>query len=181
MISVKNSFKQMGYFLVDPNLYRLNFLQSTGFGTIDDGGQGRPLNEIKLAIIWLPKDGYLTTFSYGFILINLILGIMRASFQNLAPSKLKWHIFNHGENYWTKNDDLEFNNRRVFTLDYPQKSYPKGWMWTEFLPWAYSFETGGWLYFELAKDVDGNPVMNYYDYETDSWDLYGPSLTSLIK
>ena len=53
-----------------------------------------------------------------------------------------------------------------------QKSYPKGWMWTEFLPWAYSFETGGWLYFELAKDVDGNPVMNYYDYMKRTLGIY---------
>ena len=57
-----------------------------------------------------------------------------------------------------------------------KKSYPQGWMWTEYYPWAYSHETGGWLYFELAKDTDGKPVMNYYDHNTKAWDLYGPSL-----
>ena len=57
-----------------------------------------------------------------------------------------------------------------------KKSYPQGWMWTEYYPWAYSYETGGWLYFELAKDSAGKPVMNYYDHNTKAWDLYGPSL-----
>jgi hypothetical protein len=57
-----------------------------------------------------------------------------------------------------------------------KKSYPQGWMWTEYYPWAYSHETGGWLYFELAKDSDGKEVMNYYDHNTKAWDLYGPSL-----
>jgi len=56
-----------------------------------------------------------------------------------------------------------------------RKSYPTGWMWTDYYPWAYSHEKGGWLYFELAKDSDGNPVMNYYDHNSGSWDLYGPS------
>ena len=55
----------------------------------------------------------------------------------------------------------------------------KGWMWTDYYPWAYSHETGGWLYFELAKDSDGTPVMNYYDHNSGSWDLYGHPLTSL--
>jgi hypothetical protein len=57
-----------------------------------------------------------------------------------------------------------------------KKSYPQGWMWTDYYPWAYSHETGTWLYFELAKDSDGTPVMNYYDHNSGSWDLYGPSL-----
>ena len=72
--------------------------------------------------------------------------------------------------------DLDFSvfvqNVRIFR----KKSYPKGWMWTDYYPWAYSHETGGWLYFELAKDSDGTPVMNYYDHNSGSWDLYGPSL-----
>jgi hypothetical protein len=67
---------------------------------------------------------------------------------------------------------LNADNVRVLR----KKSYPQGWMWTEYYPWAYSYETGGWLYFELAKDSAGNPVMNYYDHNSGSWDLYGPSL-----
>ena len=86
----------------------------------------------------------------------------------------------HDEDYWTIgafNDNGSSystfaDNVRVLR----KKSYPQGWMWTEYYPWAYSHETGGWLYFELAKDTDGNPVMNYYDHKTGSWDLYGPSL-----
>ena len=62
-----------------------------------------------------------------------------------------------------------------------KKSYPQGWMWTDYYPWAYSHETGGWLYFELAKDTDGKPVMNYYDHKTGSWDLYGPSLIQFYE
>jgi hypothetical protein len=62
-----------------------------------------------------------------------------------------------------------------------KKSHPQGWMWTDHYPWAYSYETGGWLYFELAKDLDGNPVMNYYDHNSGTWDLYGPSLLGSLK
>jgi hypothetical protein len=85
----------------------------------------------------------------------------------------------HDEDYWTIG---AFNDAGLAYTTYAdnvrvlrKKTYPKGWMWTEYYPWAYSYETGGWLYFELAKDTDGNAVMNYYDHSTGSWDLYGPS------
>jgi len=86
----------------------------------------------------------------------------------------------HDEDYWSigafNDDGLPYatiaDNVRVLR----KKSYPQGWMWTDYYPWAYSHETGGWLYFELAKDSDGTPVMNYYDHNSGSWDLYGPSL-----
>lgn len=86
----------------------------------------------------------------------------------------------HDDDYWTIgafNDNGSpystfADNVRVLR----KKSYPQGWMWTDYYPWAYSHETGGWLYFELAKDSDGNPAMNYYDHNSGSWDFYGPSL-----
>jgi hypothetical protein len=86
----------------------------------------------------------------------------------------------HDEDYWSigafNDDGLPYatiaDNVRVLR----KKSYPRGWMWTDYYPWAYSHETGGWLYFELAKDSDGTPVMNYYDHNSGSWDLYGPAL-----
>lgn len=87
--------------------------------------------------------------------------------------------------YWTigafNDDGLPYttiaDNVRVLR----KKNYPQGWMWTDYFPWVYSHETGGWLYFELAKDTDGNPVMNYYDHKTGSWDLYGPSLIQFYE
>ena len=173
-VYLKNSFSEALLF-VDPNLYRLNF-QSTGFGTISEGGETTFKVSHNLATKgWIFNDFFPWIYSN-----KLDSWYYEGLFLELSSKQTEMAHFQSWRNSWTKNDDLEFTNRRVFTLD-PQKSYPKGWMWTEFLPWAYSFETGGWLYFELAKDVDGNPVMNYYDYETDSWDLYGPSLTSLIK
>jgi hypothetical protein len=91
----------------------------------------------------------------------------------------------HNADYWTigafNDDGLPYttiaDNVRVLR----KKNYPQGWMWTDYYPWVYSHETGGWLYFELAKDTDGNPVMNYYDHKTGSWDLYGPSLIQLSE
>ena len=72
--------------------------------------------------------------------------------------------------------NLDFSAYLRNVRELRKKSYPQGWMWTDYYPWAYSHETGGWLYFELAKDSDGNPVMNYYDHNSGTWDLYGPSL-----
>jgi len=91
----------------------------------------------------------------------------------------------HDEDYWTIG---AFNDAGLAYTTYAdnvrvlrKKTYPKGWMWTEYYPWAYSYETGGWLYFELAKDTDGNPVLNYYDHSTGSWDLYGPSINQFAE
>ena len=52
-----------------------------------------------------------------------------------------------------QNEDFSayLRNVRVFR----KKSYPQGWMWTDYYPWAYSHETGNWIYFELAKDSLG--------------------------
>ena len=44
----------------------------------------------------------------------------------------------------------------------------------DYYPWAYSAETGNWLYFQLAKDVDGLPGMIFWDESTNAWDLYQP-------
>ena len=78
--------------------------------------------------------------------------------------------------------DLNYTDQRIFetpSLEFPQKSYPKGWMWTEFYPWAYSYETGDWIYFELGKDAQGQAVMNYWDRQTNQWDIYEPALAPL--
>ena len=66
--------------------------------------------------------------------------------------------------------ELTADNVRVLR----KKTYPKGWMWMDYYPWAYSAETGNWLYFKLAKDVDGLPGMIFWDESTNAWDLYQP-------
>jgi hypothetical protein len=58
-----------------------------------------------------------------------------------------------------------------------KKSYPQGWMWMDYYPWAYSHESDSWLYFQLAKDVDGQPGMIYWDTATKDWDIYYPALS----
>ena len=58
-----------------------------------------------------------------------------------------------------------------------KKSYPQGWMWMDYYPWAYSYESNSWLYFQLAKDADGQPGMIYWDTATKDWDIYHPSLS----
>jgi hypothetical protein len=91
----------------------------------------------------------------------------------------------HDEDYWSigafNDDGLPYSTIADNVRVLRKKSHPQGWMWTDYYPWAYSYETGGWLYFELAKDSDGNPVMNYYDHNSGSWDLYGPSLLGSLK
>ena len=87
------------------------------------------------------------------------------------PNWYGFYAFNDQDPDW-KEYKTYVDNVRVLR----KKSHPQGWMWTEYYPWAYSHETGGWLYFELAKDSAGKPVMNYYDHNTKAWDLYGPSL-----
>ncbi|MDC3282594.1 LamG domain-containing protein, partial [Opitutales bacterium] len=49
--------------------------------------------------------------------------------------------------------ELTVDNVRVLR----KKSYPQGWMWMDYYPWAYSYESNSWLYFQLAKDMDGQP------------------------
>ena len=70
--------------------------------------------------------------------------------------------------------DLTVDNVRVLR----KKSYPQGWMWMDYYPWAYSQESNSWLYFQLAKDADGQPGMIYWDTATKDWDIYYPSLSA---
>jgi hypothetical protein len=58
-----------------------------------------------------------------------------------------------------------------------KKSYPQGWMWMDYYPWAYSHESNSWLYFQLAKDTDGQPAMIYWDTAKEDWDIYYPALS----
>ena len=171
---LKNSYNEALLF-VDPNLYRLDF-HSINSGMISEGGEGT----FQISHNTATKGWVFNSFFPWVYSNKLGSWYYQGLFSEHNSNKTEMAYFQSWRNSWTKNDDLEFNNRRVFALE-PQKNYPKGWLWTEHLPWAFSFETGGWLYIELAKDVDCNPVMNYYDYETESWDLYGPSLISLIK
>ena len=69
--------------------------------------------------------------------------------------------------------ELTVDNVRVLR----KKSYPQGWMWMDYYPWAYSYESNSWLYFQLAKDTDGQPGMIYWDTATKDWDIYHPSLS----
>ncbi|MDA8805977.1 hypothetical protein N9N55_02015 [Opitutales bacterium] len=69
--------------------------------------------------------------------------------------------------------ELTVDNVRVLR----KKSYPQGWMWMDYYPWAYSYESNSWLYFQLAKDADGQPGMIYWDTATKDWDIYHPSLS----
>lgn len=69
--------------------------------------------------------------------------------------------------------ELTVDNVRVLR----KKSYPQGWMWMDYYPWAYSYESNSWLYFQLAKDMDGQPGMIYWDTATKEWDIYHPSLS----
>jgi len=47
-----------------------------------------------------------------------------------------------------------------------------------YYPWAYSYDSGNWLYFRTAKDADGEPSMIYWDESSEEWDLYFPVLSS---
>ena len=51
-------------------------------------------------------------------------------------------------------------------------------MWMDYYPWAYSHESNSWLYFQLAKDTDGQPAMIYWDTAKEDWDIYYPALFS---
>ncbi len=59
-----------------------------------------------------------------------------------------------------------------------KKSYPQGWMWMDYYPWVYSHQSNSWVYFQLAKDTDGQPGMIYWDTATKDWDIYYPSLSA---
>ena len=92
---------------------------------------------------------------------------------NFTPDWFGINTFeNNGQAY-----NVYADNVRV----YRKKNHPVGWMWTDYYPWAYSHETGNWVYFELAKDSLGDPVMNYWDSETEQWDIYEPALAPLLQ
>jgi hypothetical protein len=165
-VYLKNSFNEALLF-VDPNLYRLNF-QSTDFGAISEGGE----TTFQVSHNVATKGWIFNGFSPWIYSNKLGSWYYKVLFSNSDSNTTESAHFESWRNIWTKNDDLKFSEQRAFTKN-PEKSYPKGWLWTEHLPWAYCFETGGWLYFELANDVDGKPAMNYYDYSTNSWGLYG--------
>ena len=74
-----------------------------------------------------------------------------------------------------QNKDFSAYLRNVRVLR--KKSYPQGWMWMDYYPWAYSYDSNSWLYFQLAKDVDGQPGMIYWDTATKDWDIYHPALS----
>ena len=74
------------------------------------------------------------------------------------------------------NTDFSAYLRNVRVLK--QKPYPQGWMWMHYYPWAYSYDSGNWLYFRTAKDADGEPSMIYWDESSEEWDLYFPVLSS---
>jgi hypothetical protein len=77
------------------------------------------------------------------------------------------------QNEQNKNFSAYLRNVRVLR----KKSYPQGWMWMDYYPWAYSYDSNSWLYFQLAKDVDGQPGMIYWDTATKDWDIYHPALS----
>ena len=163
---LKNSYNEALLF-VNSNLYRLVF-QSIDSGFISEGGEG--VFQVSHNV---STKGWVFNSYLPWVYSNKIgAWYYQALFSNNDSNITELAHFESWRNTWTKNDDLEFSDHRVFSKN-PVMSYPKGWMWTEHLPWAYSFEKGGWLYFELANDADGNPAMNYYDYSTKSWGLYG--------
>jgi len=163
---LKNNYNEALLF-VNSNLYRLVF-QSIDSGFISGGWEGvfQVSNNVS-------TKGWVFNSYLPWVYSNKLgAWYYQVLFLNNDSNNTELAHFELWRNTWTKNDDLEFSDQRVFSKN-REMSYPKGWMWTEYLPWAYSFEAGGWLYFELANDADGNPAMNYYDYSTKSWGLYG--------
>ena len=164
-----------GILSVGSSLWKLDFYNHQ-YGRIIEGGSGYFAIHHKWATKgWVYYDELPWIYSN-----NQGEWLYQVLSVNSDSNETELMYFEPWNNLWSQNLDLNFTDQRVFSADSElNKTYPKGWMWTEYYPWAYSYETGGWLYFELAKDTDGKPVMNYYDYSTGSWDLYGPSKNQL--
>lgn len=87
----------------------------------------------------------------------------------------------HDEDYWTigafNDNGLSYSTFADNVRVLRKRSYPQGWMWMDYYPWAYSHNSDSWLYFQLAKDTDGQPGMIYWDTATQVWDIYYPALS----
>ena len=166
-----------GILSIGDSIFQLDF-KSSGYGRVEEGGSGY----FQILSNWAAK-GWVYYDDLPWIYSNNQGEWMYQNLsENNATNATELMYFEPWSNQWSQNLDLNFTAQRVFSAaDSRKKSYPQGWMWTDYYPWAYSYETGGWLYFELAKDTDGDPVMNYYDHKTGSWDLYGPSLIQFYE
>ena len=165
-----------GILSIGDSIFQLDF-KSSGYGRVEEGGSGY----FQILSNWAAK-GWVYYDDLPWIYSNNQKDwLYQVLSDNNATNHTELMYFEPWSNQWSQNLDLNFTAERVFSADLRNKSYPQGWMWTDYYPWAYSYETGGWLYFELAKDTDGNPVMNYYDHKTGSWDLYGPSLIQFYE
>ena len=166
-----------GILSIGDSIFQLDF-KSSGYGRVEEGGSGY----FQILSNWAAK-GWVYYDDLPWIYSNNQKDwLYQVLSDNNATNHTELMYFEPWSNQWSQNLDLNFTAQRVFSAaDSRKKSYPQGWMWTDYYPWAYSYETGGWLYFELAKDTDGNPVMNYYDHKTGSWDLYGPSLIQFYE
>lgn len=165
-----------GILSIGDSIFQLDF-KSSGYGRVEEGGSGY----FQILSNWAAK-GWVYYDDLPWIYSNNQKDwLYQVLSDNNATNHTELMYFEPWSNQWSQNLDLNFTAERVFSADLRNKSYPQGWMWTDYYPWAYSYETGGWLYFELAKDTDGDPVMNYYDHKTGSWDLYGPSLIQFYE
>ena len=117
---------------------------------------------VDVSIIHTPQKGYL-------MLNDEVVLEFETSYN---PNWYGFFAFNDQDPDW-KEYKTYVDNVRVLR----KKSYPQGWMWMDYYPWAYSHESNSWLYFQLAKDTDGQPGMIYWDTATKDWDIYYPSLS----
>lgn len=159
----------------DPQVWNLTF-SSAKYGIVEEGGEYFDIwaNWSTKGWVWYDDLPWIYSNNQGDWL-----------YQNLffnESNETELEYFESWSGALKASSDLNYTDQRIFetpSLEFPQKSYPKGWMWTEFYPWAYSYETGDWIYFELGKDAQGQAVMNYWDRQTNQWDIYEPALAPL--